>query len=176
MSSLSENDIMESLSRVNELLKKSYLNQNLYESLNIFQYILSKLDNSLINFKKLHIVLERLILIFQETDNRTRECILFLLKKYSNLFNNSIYNSIGKSNDDNICFGMRRFIIKILNTNDHTFKRQCLSLLQCLPFLIDSRIKNSIIFFLTDNSLLEEEKKEIRNILGLQINDKNNIN
>ncbi len=176
MSNIKESDIMERLSRVDELLKKSYLNQNIHESLNILQNILSNLDDSVINFKKLHMVLEKIILIFQKTDNRTRECILFLLKKYSNLFNNSIYNSIGKSNDDNICFGMRRFIIKILNTNDHTFKRQCLSLLQCLPFLIDSRIKNSIIFFLTDNSLMEEEKKEISNILGLQINDKNNIN
>ena len=176
MSNLKESDIMERLSRVEELLTKSYLNQNLFESLNILQNILSNLDNSVMNFKKLHMVLEKIILIFQKTDNRTRECILFLLKKYSNLFNNSIYNSVGKSNDDNICFGMRRFIIKMLETNDHAFKRQCLVLLKYLPFIIDSKIKDNILFFLTDKTLNEEVKKEIYDILGLQINDKNNIN
>ena len=147
MSNLTESDIMEKLTRVDELLTKSYLNQNL---------------------------LEKLILIFQKTDNRTRECILFLLKKYSNLFNNSIYDSIGKSNDDNLCYGMRRFIMKMLDTNDHTFKRQCLDLLKCLPFLIDLKIKDNILFFLTDKKLMTEEKKEIYDILGLQINDTNN--
>ena len=174
MSNLTESDIMEKLTRVDELLTKSYLNQNLHESLNILQIILCNLDTSLINFKKLNMVLEKLILIFQKTDNRTRECILFLLKKYSNLFNNSIYDSIGKSNDDNLCYGMRRFIMKMLDTNDHTFKRQCLDLLKCLPFLIDLKIKDNILFFLTDKKLMTEEKKEIYDILGLQINDTNN--
>ena len=126
--------------------------------------------------KKLHMVLEKIIIIFQKTDNRMRECLLFLLKKYSNLFNNSIYNSIGKSKDDNICFGMRRIIIKILETNDHTFKRQGLILLKCLPFLIDTKIKNSILFFLTDKTLEDEEKKEINDILGLKNSDIININ
>ena len=176
MSNLTESYIMEKLTRVDELLTKSYLNQNIHESLNILQNILSNLDNSLMNFKKLNMVLEKIILIFQKTDNRTRECILFLLKKYSYLFNNSIYDSIGKSKDDNICYGMRRFILKILDTNDHTFKRQCLDLLKCLPFLLDTRIKNNILFFLTDKTLMEEEKKEIYNILELQMNDKNKIN
>ena len=122
MSTLTESEIMERLSRVDELLTKSYLNQNIQESLNILQNILSNLDNSVSNFKKLHMVLEKIILIFQKTDNRTRECILFILKKYSNLFNNSIYNSIGKSKDDNICFGMRRIVIKILDTNIKPWK------------------------------------------------------
>ena len=176
MSTLTESEIMERLSRVDELLTKSYLNQNIQESLNILQNILSNLDNSVSNFKKLHMVLEKIILIFQKTDNRTRECILFILKKYSNLFNNSIYNSIGKSKDDNICFGMRRIVIKILDTNDHTFKRQGLVLLKCLPFLIDNKIKNSILFFLTDKTLEDDEKKEINDILGLKNNDKININ
>ena len=176
MSTLTESEIMERLSRVDELLTKSYLNQNIQESLNILQNILSNLDNSVSNFKKLHMVLEKIILIFQKTDNRTRECILFILKKYSNLFNNSIYNSIGKSKDDNICFGMRRIVIKILDTNDHTFKRQSLVLLKCLPFLIDNKIKNSILFFLTDKTLEDDEKKEINDILGLKNNVKININ
>ena len=179
MSNIKESDIMERLSRVDELLKKSYLNQNIHESLNILQNILSNLDDSVINFKKLHMVLEKIILIFQKTDNRTRECILFLLKKYSNLFNNSIYDSLGKSNDDNICFDMRRIVIKILDTNDHTFKRQGLVLLKCLPFLIDSKIKDTILFFLTDKTLMEEEKKEIYDILGLKNNkiiDANKLN
>ena len=176
MSNLTESEIMEKLTRVDELLTKSYLNQNIQESLTILQNIMCNLDNSLMNFKKLNMVLEKIILIFQKTDNRTRECILFILKKYSYLFNNSIYDSIGKSSDDNICFGMRRFIAKILDTNDHTFKRQCLVLLKCLPFLIDTKIKNNILFFLTDKTLMEEEKKEIYDILGLQMNDKNNIN
>ena len=176
MSNLTESDIMERLTRVDELLTRSYLNQNLHESLNILQSILCNLDTSLVNFKKLNMVLEKLILIFQKTDNRTRECILFLLKKYSNLFNNSIYDSIGKSNDDNLCYGMRRFIMKMLDTNDHTFKRQCLDLLKCLPFLIDSKIKDNILFFLTDKTLMNEEKKEIYDIQGLQMNDINNIN
>ena len=176
MSTLTESEIMERLSRVDELLTKSYLNQNIQESLNILQNILSNLDNSVSNFKKLHMVLEKIILIFQKTDNRTRECILFILKKYSNLFNNSIYNSIGKSKDDNICFGMRRIVIKILDTNDHTFKRQGLVLLKCLPFLNDNKIKNSILFFLTDKTLEDEEKKEINDILGLKNSDIININ
>ena len=176
MSNLTESDIMERLTRVDELLTRSYLNQNLHESLNILQSILCNLDASLVNFKKLNMVLEKLIIIFQKTDNRTRECILFLLKKYSNLFNNSIYDSIGKSNDDNLCYGMRRFIMKMLDTNDHTFKRQCLDLLKCLPFLIDSKIKDNILFFLTDKTLMNEEKKEIYDILGLQMNDINNTN
>ena len=176
MSNLTESEIMERLSRVDELLTKSYLNQNIHESLNILQNILIKLDSSVTNFKKLHMVLEKIIIIFQKTDNRMRECLLFLLKKYSNLFNNSIYNSIGKSKDDNICFGMRRIIIKILDTNDHTFKRQGLILLKCLPFLIDTKIKNSILFFLTDKTLEDEEKKEINDILGLKNSDIININ
>ena len=175
MSNLTESDIMERLTRVDELLTRSYLNQNLHESLNILQSILCNLDTSLVNFKKLNMVLEKLILIFQKTDNRTRECILFLLKKYSNLFNNSIYDSIGKSNDDNLCYGMRRFIMKMLDTNDHTFKRQCLDLLKCLPFLIDSKIKDNILFFLTDKTLMNEEKKEIYDIQGLQMNDINKV-
>ena len=114
MSKIKESDIMERLSRVEELLTKSYLNQNLHESLNILQNILINLDNTVMNFKKLHMILEKIIFIFQKTDNRTRECFLFLLKKYSNLFNNSIYNSIGKSNDDNILNNIRGFIIKML--------------------------------------------------------------
>ena len=58
MSYFKENDVMERLSKVDELLKKQYyLNQNLYESLNILQEILSKLDNSIMNFKKLNTVL-----------------------------------------------------------------------------------------------------------------------
>ena len=52
MSNLTESDIMEKLTRVDELLTKSYLNQNLHESLNILQIILCNLDTSLINFKK----------------------------------------------------------------------------------------------------------------------------
>ena len=176
MSILTESEIMERLSRVDELLTKSYLNQNIQESLNILQNILIKLDSSVTNFKKLHMVLEKIIIIFQKTDNRMRECLLFLLKKYSNLFNNSIYNSIGKSKDDNICFGIRRIIIKILDTNDHTFKRQGLILLKSLPFLIDTKIKNSILFFLTDKTLEDEEKKEINDILGLKNSDIININ
>ena len=179
MSNLTESYIMEKLTRVDELLTKSYLNQNIHESLNILQIILSNLDNSLMNFKKLNMVLEKIIVIFQKTDNRTRECILFLLKKYSYLFNNSIYDSLGKSKDDNICYGMRRFIMKILDTNDHTFKRQGLVLLKCLPFLIDSKIKDTILFFLTDKTLMEEEKKEIYDILGLKNNkiiDTNKLN
>ena len=175
MSDLKEGEIMEKLSIVDEYLTKSYLNENIYKSLNILQYIMCRLDNSMINFKKLHMVLEKLIEIFQKTDNRTRECILFLLKKYNNLFNNSIYDSIGKSNDENLCVGMRRFISKILNTNDHIFKRQCLVLLKYLPFLIDSKIKDNILFFLTDKTLIEEEKKEIYDILGLNYQDANNI-
>ena len=176
MSKIKESDIMERLSRVEELLTKSYLNQNLHESLNILQNILINLDNTVMNFKKLHMILEKIIFIFQKTDNRTRECFLFLLKKYSNLFNNSIYNSIGKSNDDNILNNIRGFIIKMLETNDHNFKRQCLYLLKCLPFLIDSKIKDNILFFLTDNTLIEEEKIEIYNIIGLKFSDNNNIN
>ena len=64
--------------------------------------------------------------------------------------------------------------MKMLDTNDHTFKRQCLDLLKCLPFLIDLKIKDNILFFLTDKKLMTEEKKEIYDILGLQINDTNN--
>ena len=176
MSILKENEIMERLSRVDELLKKCYLNQNLYESLNIFEIILSNLDNSIMNFKKLHMVLEKIIEIFDKVDNRTRECLLFLLKKYSNLFNNSIYDSIGKSNDDNLCFGMRFWITKKINDCDHICKRQCLNLLKILPFLVDSKIKDTMLFFLTDKSLMEEEKKEIYSILNLEIKDDNSVN
>ena len=168
MSNFKESDIMERLSRVDELLKKFYLNQNIYESLNILEELLSNLDNSIMNFKKLHMVLEKIIEIFQKTENRTRECLLFLLKKYSNLFNNSIYDSIGKSNDDNMCFGMRNLIIKNLNTNDHIYKRQLLNLLKILPFLIDSKIKDLILFFLIDKKLMEEEKNEIYSLLNLK--------
>ena len=168
MANLKESEIMERLSRVDELLKKYYLNQNIYESLNILEDILNNLDNSTMNFKKLHIVLEKIIEIFEKTDNRTRECILFLLKKYSNLFNNSIYDSISKSNDDNICFGMRNWIIRKLNNNDHIFKRQCLNLLNILPFLMDLKIKDMILFFLTDKTLTEEEKKLIYSLLNLK--------
>ena len=169
MANIKESEIMEKLSRVDELLKKYYLNQNIYESLNILEDILSNLDNSIMNFKKLHIVLEKIIEIFEKTDNRTRECILFLLQKYANLFNNSIYDSISKSNDDNICLGMRNCIIKRLNSNDHIFKRQFLNLLKILPFLMDSKIKDMILFFLTDNTLMEEEKNEIYFILNLAL-------
>ena len=168
MSNFKESDIMERLSRVDELLKKFYLNQNIYESLNILEEILSNLDNSIMNFKKLHMVLEKIIEIFEKTDNRTRECILFLLKKYHNLFNNSIYDSISKSNDDNMCFGMRNSIIKCLNNNDHIFKRQLLYLLKILPFLIDSKIKDLILFYLTDKKLIDEEKNEIYSLLNLR--------
>ena len=174
MANLKESDIMERLSKVDELLKKFYLNQNIYDSLNILEDILSNLDSSIMNFKKLHIVLEKIIEIFEKTDNRTRECILLLLKKYSHLFNNSIYDSISKSNDDNICFGMRNLIIKNLNNNNnHIFKRQCLNLLKILPFLIDGKIKDMILFFLNDKSLIEEEKKEIYSILNLKYVDYN---
>ena len=168
MSNIKESDIMERLSRVDVLLEKPFLNQNIYESLNILEDILSNLDNSIMNFKKLHIVLEKIIELFEKRDNRTRECILFLLKKYSNLFNNSIYDSIGKSSDDNMCFGMRNSIIKSLNTNDHIYKRQLLNLLKILPFLIDSKIKDLILFFLIDKKLLEEEKNEIYSLLNLK--------
>ena len=168
MSNFQESEIIERLSKVDELLKKYYLNQNIYESLNILEEILSNLDNSTMNFKKLHIVLEKIIEIFEKTDNRTRECILFLLKKYSNLFNNSIYDSISKSNDDNICFGMRNWIIRKLNNNDHIFKRQCLNLLNILPFLMDSKIKDMILFFLTDKTLTEEEKNQIYSLLNIK--------
>ena len=72
MSILTESEIMERLSRVDELLTKSYLNQNIHESLNILQNILIKLDSSVTNFKKLHMVLEKIIIIFQKTDNRMR--------------------------------------------------------------------------------------------------------
>ena len=168
MSNFQESEIIERLSKVDELLKKYYLNQNIYESLNILEEILSNLDNSTMNFKKLHIVLEKIIEIFEKTDNRTRECILFLLKKYSNLFNNSIYDSISKSNDDNICFGMRNWIIRKLNNNDHIFKRQCLNLLNILPFLMDSKIKDMILFFLTDKTLKEEEKNQIYSLLNIK--------
>ena len=161
-------EILEKLSRVEELLKKFYLNKNIFESLNILQEILGQLDNSIINFKKIHSVLEKLIEIFDKTDNRTRECILFLIKKYSILFNNSVYDSVSKTNDDNICFGMRNFIIKIFDKNDHILRRQCLNLLQLLPFLIDIKIKDSILFILTDKTLTLEEKKEIYNILGIK--------
>ena len=171
MSILTESEIMERLSRVDELLTKSYLNQNIHESLNILQNILIKLDSSVTNFKKLHMVLEKIIIIFQKTDNRMRECLLFLLKKYSNLFNNSIFDSISKSNDGNICYVMRNWIIKSMNTNDHIFKRQCLNLLKILPFLINCKIKDMILFFLTDKSLMGEEKKEIYSILNLNEND-----
>ena len=168
MSNFQESEIIERLSRVDELLKKYYLNQNIYESLNILEEILNNLDNSTMNFKKLHIVLEKIIEIFEKTDNRTRECILFLLKKYSNLFNNSIYDSISKSNDDNICFGMRNWVTRKLNNNDHIFKRQCLNLLNILPFLMDSKIKDMILFFLTDKTLTEEEKNQIYTLLNLK--------
>ena len=168
MSNFQESEIIERLSKVDELLKKYYLNQNIYESLNILEEILSNLDNSTMNFKKLHIFLEKIIEIFEKTDNRTRECILFLLKKYSNLFNNSIYDSISKSNDDNICFGMRNWIIRKLNNNDHIFKRQCLNLLNILPFLMDSKIKDMILFFLTDKTLTEEEKNQIYSLLNIK--------
>ena len=171
MSILTESEIMERLSRVDELLTKSYLNQNIHESLNILQNILIKLDSSVTNFKKLHMVLEKIIIIFQKTDNRMRECLLFLLKKYSNLFNNSIFYSKNKSNDGNICYVMRNWIIKSMNTNDHIFKRQCLNLLKILPFLINCKIKDMILFFLTDKSLMGEEKKEIYSILNLNEND-----
>ena len=173
MSNIKESDIMERLSRVDVLLEKPFLNQNIYESLNILEDILSNLDNSIMNFKKLHIVLEKIIELFEKRDNRTRECILFLLKKYSNLFNNSIFDSISKSNDDNICYVMRNWIIKSMNTNDHIFKRQCLNLLKILPFLINCKIKDMILFFLTDKSLMGEEKKEIYSILNLNENDDN---
>ena len=173
MSNIRESEIMEKLSRVDELLKKYYLNQNIYESLNILEDILSNLDYSIINFKKIHIVLEKIIEIFEKTDNRTRECILFLLKKYSSLFNNSIYDSISKNNDDNICFGMRNWIIKRLNNNDHIFKRQCLNLLTILPFLMDSKIKDMILFFLTDNTLMEEERNQIYSILKINKTENN---
>ena len=162
---------MERLSKVDELIKKYYLNKNIYESLNILEDILSNLDNSVMNFKKLNIVLKKIIEIFEKTDNRTRECILFLLKKYYNLFNNSIYDSISKTNDDNI-YGMKNLIIKRLNNNnDHIFKRQCLNLLKLLPFLIDSKIKDMILFFLTDKTLMEGEKNEIYSILNLKKED-----
>ena len=69
MSDLKEGEIMEKLSIVDEYLTKSYLNENIYKSLNILQYIMSRLDNSMINFKKLHMVLEKLIEIFQKTDS-----------------------------------------------------------------------------------------------------------
>ena len=173
MSNIKESDIMERLSRVDVLLEKPFLNQNIYESLNILEDILSNLDNSIMNFKKLHIVLEKIIELFEKRDNRTRECILFLLKKYSNLFNNSIFDSISKSSDDNICYVMRNWIIKSMNTNDHIFKRQCLNLLKILPFLINCKIKDMILFFLTDKSLMGEEKKEIYSILNLNENDDN---
>ena len=171
MSNIKESDIMERLSRVDVLLEKPFLNQNIYESLNILEDILSNLDNSIMNFKKLHIVLEKIIELFEKRDNRTRECILFLLKKYSNLFNNSIFDSISKSSDDNICYVMRNWIIKSMNTNDHIFKRQCLNLLKILPFLINCKIKDMILFFLTDKSLMGEEKKEIYSILNLNEHD-----
>ena len=173
MSNIKESDIMERLSRVDVLLEKPFINHNIYESLNILEDILSNLDNSIMNFKKLHIVLEKIIELFEKRDNRTRECILFLLKKYSNLFNNSIFDSISKSNDDNICYVMRNWIIKSMNTNDHIFKRQCLNLLKILPFLINCKIKDMILFFLTDKSLMGEEKKEIYSILNLNENDDN---
>ena len=157
------------IKRVDELLKKQYyLNQNLYESLNILQEILSKLDNSIMNFKKLNTVLQKIIEIFERTDNRTRECILYLLTKYSSLFNNLIYDSISKSNDDIICVGMRESIIRMLNKSDHTMRRQCLKLLKLLPFLIDLKIKDIILFFLTDQTLMEDEKSEINDILALK--------
>ena len=169
MSYFKENDVMERLSKVDELLKKQYyLNQNLYESLNILQEILSKLDNSIMNFKKLNTVLQKIIEIFERTDNRTRECILYLLTKYSSLFNNLIYDSISKSNDDIICVGMRESIIRMLNKSDHTMRRQCLKLLKLLPFLIDLKIKDIILFFLTDQTLMEDEKYEINDILALK--------
>ena len=167
MSNLKESEIMEKLSKVDELLVKFYLNQNLYESLNILDGLLSNLDNSIVNFKKLHMVLQKIIEIFEKTDNRTRECILFLIKKYQNLFHNSIYSSLGNIKDDNLCFGMRNFIAKKLSSNDHIFKRQCLNLLKMLPFLIDTKIKDTVLFFMTDNTLTEEEKTEIYSLLNI---------
>ena len=169
MSYFKENDVMERLSKVDELLKKQYyLNQNLYESLNILQEILSKLDNSIMNFKKLNTVLQKIIEIFERTDNRTRECILYLLTKYSSLFNNLIYDSISKSIDDIICIGMRESIIRMLNKSDHTMIRQSLKLIKLLPFLIELKIKDIILFFLTDQTLMEDEKSEINDILALK--------
>ena len=168
--STEENEIMSKLSRVENLLTKCYINENVYESMNILQEILFNLDDSLQNFHKLHIVLKKTIEIFVKYDNRSRECILFILQKYKKLFNNApIYQSQNKNNEINICSLSSDNCLKLLNSNDHIAKRQCLQLLKLLPFLIDIKIKDTILFMLTDDSLTQEEKNDIRE-MKLEIN------
>ena len=92
-------------------------------------------------------------------------CLYTMCEKVETL---GIYDSISKSNDDIICVGMRESIIRMLNKSDHTMRRQCLKLLKLLPFLIDLKIKDIILFFLTDQTLMEDEKSEINDILALK--------
>ena len=158
-----ENEIMKKLSGVENLLQKFYINENVYESMNLLQEILSNLDDSFQNFHKLHMALTKIIEIFIKNDNRSRECILFIIQKYKKLFNDApIYQSIIKNNESKICSIMSKNCLNLLNSTDHITKRQCMQLLKLLPFLIDIKIKDTILFMLTDDSLTQDEKNEIR--------------
>ncbi len=57
--------------------------------------------------------------------------------------------------------------LKLLNASDNITKRQCLQLLNMLPFLVDLRIKDTVIFMYTDKDLTSDEKNEMEKIIKI---------
>ena len=150
------------LSSVQKLLYECEKDENIFESMNLLDEILSNKINELKNNEITTLVLSKILEIFDKINNKAMICLLKIIKRYKKVFENNIYIK----NHSNILVTV---IIRLITCCDSITRRCCINLISILPFLLNLELLHRFFNQYSNPFVSEEEKIEINKLFKIII-------
>lgn len=159
----SNESIMNQLSLAESMLNNCERNENIFKAMNILtEVFMNNTDAQCIN-----IALNKIFECFSKVNNKTRNCLIHIIRKFKNVLNNNLYikSSIGD---------LIKYIIIVITSADSVARRNSLELVKELPYVMNLELLHIIFdLYMREDFVLDDEKMAIIEIF--RINIKNNL-
>ena len=157
-------ELRKKLSSVQKSLYECEKDENIFEAMILLDEILSNKINEIKNNEITSLVLSKILEIFERLNNKAMICLLKIIKRYKNLFENNIYIK----NHSNI---LVTYIIKLITCCDSIKRRCCINLISILPFLLNLELLHRLFNQYSNPFVSEDEKIEINNLFKIIIDN-----
>lgn len=156
--------IMNNMSLAESLLNNCEKSENTFKAMNILCNIFSSTkDDQCIN-----IALNKIFECFSRVNNKTKICLIHIVRKFKDLFDKNIY--VKSSIEDLI-----KYIIIVITTADPIARRCSLELINELPYVMNLELLHLIFDLYTKEVfVMDDERTKIIEIFNTII--KNNLN
>ena len=157
--------IMENLSFAESLMMKCDRSENVFKSLNIYTEVLNEFnDNNNDNDLELsHIAFSKICDCFFKVDNKTKICLVHLIKKFKKVFEYNLYIKMRIPE-------LIRDCINMLKCSDPIARRCVLQFIKEMEYIVNLELLHGIFdLYCKEDIVSIDEKNEIKEILKLLI-------